>query len=70
MPGFTIRSADQERGLGQTSENVLINGDRIPSKSVGAIDELRKVPGGNVEQIEIVDASSLSIAGWSARSRR
>ena len=26
VPGFTIRSADQERGLGQASENVLING--------------------------------------------
>src|SRR5829696_8874902 len=29
VPGFTIRSADQERGLGQASENVLINGQRI-----------------------------------------
>ncbi|MDB5677344.1 TonB-dependent receptor plug domain-containing protein [Sphingomonas bacterium] len=63
VPGFTIRSADQERGLGQASENVLINGERIANKSGGAIDELRKVPAGNVERIEIVDASSLGIAG-------
>ena len=33
VPSFTIRSADQERGLGQASENVLINGQRITDKS-------------------------------------
>lgn len=63
VPGFTIRSADQERGLGQASENVLINGERIANKSGGAIDELQKVPAANVERIEIVDAASLGIAG-------
>jgi len=63
VPGFTIRSADQERGLGQASENVLINGERIANKSGGAIDELRKVPAANVERIEIVDAASLGLSG-------
>jgi len=63
VPGFTIRSVDQERGLGQASENVLINGERIANKSGGAIDELRKVPAANVERIELVDAASLGIAG-------
>lgn len=63
VPGFTIKSADQERGLGQASENILINGDRIANKSGGAIDELRKVPAANVERIEIVDASALGLAG-------
>src|SRR5438094_9426581 len=63
VPSFTIRSADQERGLGQASENVLINGERIANKSGGAIDELRKVPAANVERIELVDAASLGIAG-------
>ena len=33
VPSFTIRSADTERGLGQASENVLINGQRIANKS-------------------------------------
>ena len=33
VPGFTLRGADQERGLGQASENVLINGQRIANKS-------------------------------------
>jgi len=67
VPGFTIRSADQERGLGQASENVLINGQRIANKSGGASDELRKVGAANVERIEIVEAAQLGIAGLSGQ---
>jgi hypothetical protein len=63
VPSFTIRRADQERGLGQASENVLINGQRIANKSGGAIDELQRVSAANVARIEIVDASTLGIAG-------
>ena len=63
VPGFSIRSADQERGLGQASENVLINGQRIANKSGGAIDQLQRIPASSVERIEIVDAASLGIAG-------
>ena len=67
VPGFTIRSADQERGLGQASENVLINGERIANKSGGAIDELQKINASNVERIELVEAASLGIAGLSGQ---
>ena len=67
VPGFTIRSADQERGLGQASENVLINGQRVANKSGGATDELRKVSASNVERIEIVEAAQLGIAGLSGQ---
>ena len=63
VPGFTIRTADQERGLGQASENVLVNGQRSTNKSGGATDELRRIPAGDVERIDIVDAASLGIAG-------
>ena len=63
VPGFTIRSADQERGLGQASENVLINGQRIANKSGGAIDQLQRISASSVERIEIVDAATLGIAG-------
>ena len=63
VPGFTIRTADAERGLGQASENVLINGQRSTNKSGGATDELRRVPAADVERIDIVDAASLGIAG-------
>ena len=64
VPSFTIRSNDQsQRGLGQASENVLINGERIANKSGGAVDQLRRTPAPNVDRIEIVDAASLGIAG-------
>ena len=65
VPGFTIRGADQERGLGQASENVLIDGERVANKSGGAIEELQKIGVSNVERIEIVEAASLGIAGLS-----
>ena len=68
VPGFTIKAAEQERGLGQASENVLINGQRSANKAGGgAIDELQKIAVGNVERIEIVDAASLGIAGLSGQ---
>jgi hypothetical protein len=63
VPGFTIRGADQERGLGQASENVLVNGQRIANKSGGAIDQLQRTPASSVARIEIVDAATLGIAG-------
>jgi hypothetical protein len=63
VPGFTIRSADQERGLGQASENVLINGERVNNKSGGATDELSRLPAANVDRIELVEAASMGIAG-------
>jgi outer membrane receptor for ferrienterochelin and colicins len=66
VPGFTIRSpspSELERGLGQATENVLINGQRILNKTGGAVDELGRTPASSVERIEIVDAASLGIAG-------
>ena len=64
VPSFTIRTPDETlRGLGQASENVLINGERIANKSGGAVDQLQRTPASNVERIEIVDAASLGIAG-------
>ena len=67
VPGFVIRAAEVERGLGQASENILLNGERISSKSGGATAELQKIPAGNVERIEIVDAATLGIPGLSGQ---
>jgi hypothetical protein len=67
VPSFTIRTADQERGLGQASENVLINGQRVANKSGGAVDQLQRTPASIVDRIEIVDAASLGIAGLSGQ---
>ncbi len=73
VPSFTIRVPDPtERGLGQASENVLINGQRINNKNYtggvgGAVDQLQRTPAANVDRIEIVDAASLGIAGLSGQ---
>jgi hypothetical protein len=68
VPSFTIRTPDtSERGLGQASENVLINGQRIANKSGGAVDELHRTSATSVHRIEIVDAASLGIAGLSGQ---
>ena len=67
LPGFTIRTAVEERGLGQASENVLINGERIANKSGGAVAELQRISASNVERIEIAEAAQLGIAGLSGQ---
>jgi outer membrane receptor for ferrienterochelin and colicins len=65
VPSFTIQSVDTtNRGLGQASENVLINGQRVNNKS-GAVDQLQRTPAASVDRIEIVQAASLGIAGLS-----
>ena len=67
VPSFSIRSADQERGLGQASENVLINGQRVANKSGGAVDQAQRTSATNVDRIEVLDAASLGIAGLSGQ---
>src|SRR3954465_907657 len=64
VPSFTIRTPDNtERGLGQATENVLIDGQRIANKSGGAIDQLQRTSAASVDRIEIVEAGSLGIPG-------
>lgn len=67
VPGFTVREDNQGRGLGQASMNVLVNGQRLSSKSQDATDQLRRVTAGNVERIEIVDGATLGIPGLSGQ---
>src|SRR3954468_17220217 len=68
VPSFSIRSVDMStRGIGQASENVLIDGQRITNKSGGAVDQLQRTAASSVERIEIVDAASLGIAGLSGQ---
>lgn len=63
MPGFTIRSLDERRGLGQATQNVLINGERISGKSNDAATALTRINAADVERIEIVDGATLDIPG-------
>lgn len=67
VPGFVIREALQERGLGQATGNVLINGQRVSGKSNDVITELGRIPAGNVIRIELVDGASLDIPGLSGQ---
>ena len=65
VPGFTIRDAPQERGLGQATANVLMNGQRIGGKSDDVSTQLGRIPVGNVVRIEIVDGATLDVPGLS-----
>jgi outer membrane receptor for ferrienterochelin and colicins len=67
VPGFSVKEEDQERGLGEASGNVVINGQRLSGKSNDVITELNRIPAGNVERIEIVDGASLDIPGLSGQ---
>ncbi|MDQ3287579.1 MAG: TonB-dependent receptor plug domain-containing protein [Pseudomonadota bacterium] len=67
VPGFRIREALQERGLGQATGNVLINGQRLSGKSDDVISQLSRIPAGNVTRIEIRDGATLDIPGLSGQ---
>ncbi|MEO9601461.1 TonB-dependent receptor plug domain-containing protein [Parasphingorhabdus sp.] len=68
VPGFTIDTGnDDQRGLGQADENVLINGARISGKNDDAFTVLRRIAADNVLRVEIVDGATLSISGLSGQ---
>jgi hypothetical protein len=68
VPGFAVQGASSnERGLGQATGNVVINGKRISGKSNDAVSELSSIPAGNVIRIEIVDGAKLDVPGLSGQ---
>jgi outer membrane receptor for ferrienterochelin and colicins len=67
VPGFVIREQESERGLGQATGNVLLNGQRISGKSDDVLTQLGRIPAGNVVRIEIVDGATLDIPGLSGQ---
>jgi outer membrane receptor for ferrienterochelin and colicins len=67
VPGFGIKEEDEERGLGEATGNVVINGQRISGKSNDVVTELTRIPAANVERIEIVDGATLNIPGLSGQ---
>src|SRR5579864_5050869 len=67
VPGFTIQTTDKSnRGLGQASENVLINGQRVANKSGGAVDQLQRTPASSESRSSMLQVSGLR--GFRARS--
>lgn len=68
VPGFTITGGnDGARGLGEATENVVVNGERLSSKSDSATDQLGRISASDVLRIEIVDGTSLDIPGLSGQ---
>jgi len=67
VPGFSIRGGGGGRGLGQATENVLVNGQRLSSKSDNIFDQLRRINTNQVERIEIVDGATLDMPGLSGQ---
>jgi outer membrane receptor for ferrienterochelin and colicins len=67
VPGFGIKEENQERGLGDATGNVVINGQRLSGKSNDVVTELSRIPAVNVERIEIVDGATLNIPGLSGQ---
>lgn len=65
IPGFTITQVSSDRGLGEASQNVLINGQRITGKGNDAQTVLRRIPVAAVIRMELVDAATLDISGLS-----
>jgi len=70
VPGFTLQEQDEEeetRGLGQATGNVLINGERLASKSDTVEYQLRRISASDVIRIEVADGATLNIPGLSGQ---
>ncbi len=67
VPGFGIKEEEEERGLGDATGNVVINGQRLSGKSNDVVTELTRIPAQDVERIEIVDGGTLDIPGLSGQ---
>tara|TARA_B100000767_G_C19773719_1_gene541429 strand:- start:2366 stop:4459 length:2094 start_codon:yes stop_codon:yes gene_type:complete len=65
IPGFAINEEESQRGLGQASANILINGDRVSGKANGLKKALERIPVGIIVDINIYDGASLGIPGLS-----
>lgn len=63
IPGFQISQVSADRGLGEASQNVLINGQRITGKSNDAETALARIAASSVVRLEIVDGAKLDISG-------
>ncbi len=67
VPGFTISQTSADRGLGEASQNVLINGARIASKNDDAQATLGRISAKSVLRLEIIEGATLNIPGLSGQ---
>lgn len=63
VPGFAVRDDGGQRGLGQATTNVLVNGQRLSGKSEDTFTQLGRIAAKNVVRIELVDAATLNVPG-------
>lgn len=63
IPGFSITQVSGDRGLGEASQNVLINGQRVTGKSNDAQTALSRIPVSSVVRLEVADAASFGVSG-------
>ena len=63
IPGFSITEVSGDRGLGEASQNVLINGQRITGKSNDAETALSRISVSSVVRFEIADGSAFNVSG-------
>ena len=68
IAGFQIEAQDNsQRGFGQATGNVLINGQRLSGKSNDAVEALGRIPVSSVIRIEVQDGAQLDIPGLSGQ---
>jgi outer membrane receptor for ferrienterochelin and colicins len=67
IPGFQISAVSDDRGLGEATQNVLINGQRISGKGDDAEAVLRRTPAKSVLRLEIADGATFNISGLSGQ---
>lgn len=67
IPDFTLVETSDDRGLGEASQNVLINGQRVAGKSNDARTALAQISADAVERIEVTDGARLGIPGLNGR---
>lgn len=63
VPSFVIRDDGGQRGLGQATANVLVNGQRLTGKSEDTFTQLGRIAASSVVRVEIVDAATLNVPG-------
>ncbi len=63
VPGFTVTQVSGDRGLGEATQNVLINGQRISGKGDDAEAVLGRTPAKSVVRLEIADGATFNISG-------
>ncbi len=65
IPSFKRQATDEGRGIGQTAENVLINGKPVKGKGASAFSVLQKLPASAVLNIEVKDSAYYNLSGIS-----